>query len=361
VIRIKILFSGGGTLGHIYPLVSVCEELKRQGATLYFIGTKAGLEKEFIEEKKLFFKTYYFDSEGLKRKLNLRNILVIYKHLKNIKRAKKIIKNEKIDLVIGMGGFISASIIIAAKQLKVKTLIHEQNAKLGLANRLVKNKVDKVLLSYPISNIKNGVVVGNPRVSEVYEMYKNINLRNDYLLVVGGSRGAKRINDLIIELREDLRKNNINVILITGNNYYKENKEKIEKIITKDFQIIPFSKEFLRLLANAKVVMSRAGATTLAEITALRKVSMIIPSPNVTNNHQEENAKFLEKINGSIIIKEANLNKDLLFDVILKLYNNQNVRMEIINNLNFNIKVDAKELFLKEIKNVLIGNNYSKI
>lgn len=355
----RILFCGGGTLGHIYPLVCICEELKKNGHTLYFIGTKSGLEKEFIDSKDLFFKKYYFDSEGLKRKLSLKNIIVILKHLNNIINAKKILKQEKIDIAIGMGGFVSASVIYAASSLKIKTLIHEQNAIMGLANKIVKNKVDKVLLSYPIEGIKNAVVVGNPRVSEIYEKYKyeNPNLGN-YLLVVGGSRGAKKINDTIISLKKELNDLKVNVILVTGNKYYNENKELIEKNNTYNFKIIPFINDLPRVMLNAILVITRAGATTLSEVIALRKVCIIIPSPNVTNNHQEENAKHLLKVEGAVVFKESDLEKEKLLNEIKKLFFDKEVRNKIINNIEFNFKYNAKDLFLNEINNIMdIGKN----
>jgi len=328
--------------------------LRKKGHKLYFIGTIKGLEKDFIERSNLFSKTYYFDSEGLKRKLSLKNIIVIYKHYRNIKKAKSILKKEKIDLVVGMGGFISASTIIAANSLKLKTLIHEQNAVLGLANRVVQRKVNKILLSYPIKNLKNSVVVGNPRISEVYELYKNENLNlGDYLLVVGGSRGAQRINELIINIKERLKNAKINAVLITGNKYYEENEARLVKINCSYFKIIPFSNNLPKLLINAKLIISRAGATTLSELLALKKISIIIPSPNVTGDHQTKNAMQVTKFGGAVMFNEAELDEEKLFREIEKLYFNNDVRSKIINNLSFNVRFDAKDLFIEEIEKIL--------
>lgn len=334
--------------------MSVVKELRKKGHKLYFIGTIKGLEKDFIERSNLFSKTYYFDSEGLKRKLSLKNIIVIYKHYRNIKKAKSILKKEKIDLVVGMGGFISASTIIAANSLKLKTLIHEQNAVLGLANRVVQRKVNKILLSYPIKNLKNSVVVGNPRISEVYELYKNENLNlGDYLLVVGGSRGAQRINELIINIKERLKNAKINAVLITGNKYYEENEARLVKINCRYFKIIPFSNNLPKLLINAKLIISRAGATTLSELLALKKISIIIPSPNVTGDHQTKNAMQVTKFGGAVMFNEAELDEEKLFREIEKLYFNNDVRSKIINNLSFNVRFDAKDLFIEEIEKIL--------
>jgi len=351
----NILFCGGGTLGHIYPLVSVVRELKTMGYNLYFIGTTNGLEKSYLEDKDLFIKEYYLDSEGIKRSISLKNIRAIYKHLKNIRVSKRILKELKIDLVIGMGGYISGSIIQSALKLKLKTMIHEQNSVYGLANRLVHKKVDKVMLSFPIDDAKNTCVVGNPRITEIYELFKNNNNYNkgNYVLVVGGSRGAKRINEMVISLKDQFINSNINCLLITGKKYYNENKEKLEEISEEKFKIIDFSNDLPNLLIEAKLVLSRSGASTLSEILALRKVNLLIPSPNVTNNHQEKNAMEIVKMGCGVMLKESGLSNEKLFDTIHKLFFDKRLRSSIVNNIIFNVPLDAKDKFIGQVLGLL--------
>lgn len=357
----NILFSGGGTLGHIYPMVSVVEELSKK-YNLFFIGTTKGLERDFIEKLGKFKKTYYLDSEGIKRKLTLKNIIVVLKHFRNIGKVKKIIRNENIDLVIGMGGYISASTVGAAIKLKVKTMIHEQNSVYGLANKILHKKVDKVLLTYNIDNSSNTVLVGNPRITEIYEKYKNTNLGiKDYLLVVGGSRGAARINEFIISLKDQFINSNINLLLITGKKYYTENIDLINEVKDDRFKIIDFTDDLPKYLIEARVVISRAGATTIAEIMALKKITLFIPSPNVTNNHQEKNALEILKFGGGEMLRESGITKEILFDTIYKLYYNKDIRNRIINNIICNIDTNSSNLFIYEVEKLLLtGKNNRK-
>lgn len=351
----NILFTGGGTLGHIYPMVSVVKDLKSKGYNLFFIGTTKGLEKEYLEKQDFFEETFFLDSEGIKRSLSIKNIRAIYKHLKNIKKSRKILLDNKIDLVVGMGGYISASIVKSAIKLKIKTAIHEQNSVYGLANKLVHKKVDRVLLTYEIDKSDNATLVGNPRVSEIYEEYKNNNNFNtgSYVLVVGGSRGAAKINELIIGLKDQFINSKIDVLLITGKKYYNENLDLINEVNEEKFRIIDFSYDLPKLLIEAKVVVSRSGASTIAEILALRKVNLLIPSPNVTNNHQEKNALHLSNKGCGIMLKESVLTKPILFDNIYKLYFNKDLRNSIINNIIFTTRVDSKDLFVAEIEKLL--------
>ena len=351
----NILFTGGGTLGHIYPMVSVVKELKEKGYKLFFIGTTKGLEKEYLEKHDVFEETFFLDSEGIKRSLSIKNIRAIYKHLRNIKKSRKILEKNKIDLVVGMGGYISASVVRSAQKLKIKTVIHEQNSVFGLANKLVHKKVDRVLLTYDIDKGENAVVVGNPRVSEIYAEYKNCNNYNigNYVLIVGGSRGATKINELIIGLKDQFINSNINVLLITGKKYYKENNDLINEISEESFKIIDFSYDLPKLLIEAKVVVSRSGASTIAEILALKKVNLLIPSPNVTDNHQEKNASHVVNLGCGLMLKEDGLTKSILFDTIYKLYYNKDLRNSIINNIIFTTKTDARDLFVSEIEKLL--------
>jgi len=351
----NILFSGGGTLGHIYPIVCVVKQLYEEGYNLYFIGTKTGLERDFIESLNVFKKTFYLDSEGLKRNLTIKNIKAILKHFKNIRKTKQILKDLNIDLVIGMGGYVSAGVVQAGIKLKIKTMIHEQNSVYGLANKLLHKKVTKVLLASDIDSSPNAVVIGNPRLSEIYEKYKNSDDFNsgNFIVVVGGSRGAAKINDLIISLKNQFMNSRIDVILITGKKYSEENIKVIREVSEEKFKIIDFSNDLPSLLIKAKLVVSRSGACTIAEIMALRKVCLFIPSPNVTNNHQEKNAFDIIDKGCALMLKESKLTKEELFDNIYKLYYNKELRNRLMNNMIFNIRVDSKTRFIKEINNLL--------
>ena len=304
----KIMFTGGGTLGHIFPMMPVIEELKKRypDYQVMFFGSKTGLEKKLLSNHPFIDEAYWLDIEGLKRKLTLQNINVLFKYYQAKRKANKILQEIRPDVVIGMGGYVSAPVVKEASKLKIATIIHEQNSYLGLANKLLIKKVDKVLLAFPLpKKIKNSQVIGNPRSSEVIRKAKNYvksKQNSKILLVVGGSRGAQKINELTLKIVTSLKLQNIKTILITGNKYYNEHKDKLLSLVDDYFEVIPFTNEIIKLINEASVVVSRSGATTLFELMALKKICLLIPSPNVTNNHQLANANYFKDKGCTIVI-----------------------------------------------------------
>lgn len=351
----KIVISGGGTLGHIIPIIPVVKKMLEEDKNyeFYFIGSMNGIEKEFIEKTNFFERTFYLDSRGFLRKISLRNIITVFKYFKTKVVAKKILKNINPDLVIGMGGYVSASVVKAAIKLNIKTMINEQNSIYGFTNKLLKNKVDKVLLSFEMEG-ENYPYVGNPRTTEIYERFKKENPKMDYdVLIVGGSRGAEVINNLMFSLKKEFIDNNLKILLITGKKYYENNQDKIKKTEDKNFHIIAFAPDLPQLMFHSKVVITRCGATTISEIVGLRKPSILIPSPNVTANHQEKNALHLVNNNAALMIRENELNKERLMACINRIIREKDFQNCIISNLNFLSKDDSRELFIKEIKKIL--------
>lgn len=353
----SILFTGGGTLGHIFPIIPVVRKMKQQDDSLkvYFIGTTNGLEREYIESTKLFTKTFYLDSQGFKRKLSFYNLQTLYKYFIVKYQSKKILKALNCDMVVGMGGYITGAVLRSALDLKMKTVIHEQNSVYGLTNKLLKKKVDLVLLAYNIEQNKKTFVVGNPRISEIYQKYKyqlHHNPRRN-VLVVGGSRGANRINDLILSLKDEFEKRDIEVLLITGNKYYQENINKIKELNNQRFIIKGFVQDLPNYLIDARVVVTRCGATTLAEIMALKKIALLIPSPNVTNNHQEKNALEIVRRQGALMIKENDLTKEILLSKIINLLDNEHLRKRMINHINMIVDFDSCEKFIKKLDELM--------
>lgn len=351
----KIVIVGGGTLGHIYPILPVVRNLKDK-YEFYFIGTKKGLERSLIENNNLFKEKYFLDMQGFKRKLSLYNLKTIQKFIKCYNAGKKILKKVKPSLIIGMGGYISGVIVCAGKRLKYKAIIHEQNSVLGLANKFVAKKVEAVLLNFPLDKKiknKNTVLVGNPRQTEIYKNHHLKKEEKKYLLAVGGSRGSTVINETIIKCIPELRKIGYKVVLITGNSYYKHNQKSLEDLNERNITIIPFTNNLIDYLKKASVVISRSGATTLAEILGLRKIAILIPSPNVTNNHQEKNADFLSTNNCAFKINELQLQPQLLIKTINKLEANMDLRINYIANMKAHFNYEACDDFIKEMEKFL--------
>lgn len=355
-----IVITGGGTLGHLLPIIPVVKEIYSKYDLIY-IGTKKGLEKKYIEEndlKKYFTRLFYFDMEGLYRIKIIKNIKTIYKYLKVKKKISLIYKTYKVSLVIGMGGYISGVAIRQATKKKIKTIIHEQNAVMGLANKLVYKNVNKVLLSFPLEiSSSNYKVIGNPRYSEIIMNHKSYEFGNT-ILIFGGSLGSKKINDLFIKNIDKMNMNDLYYIIVVGLVYYKDNEDEIIKINEKyqNIKVIDFTNNIIDIMKKASLVICRAGATTINEIIALRKVSILIPSPNVTNNHQYENAKFIKDKNACSLIMEDELSFEMIQDEINKLIYNYNIRNTYKENIKKIIQNDPKDDFIKEI-NYLICTN----
>lgn len=352
----RILIAGGGTLGHILPIIPIVEALQDEYSFI-FLGTKKGLEKKYLEENKLnslFTKLFFLDMDGINRKNPFKNLITIIKYLKIKRQIKKIYKEYNPSLVIGMGGYISGCAIHIATHLKIKTILHEQNSVLGLANKLVYKKVNYLLLSFPIDSLKehNIKVIGNPRYSYVLENYVSKDYFND-LLIVGGSLGSKKINDIII--KNIVKFKEFNVTIITGNQYYKDNIEIINNVMNKykNVKIYPFVNEMVTLMSNASIIISRSGATTINEIMGLRKCAILIPSPNVTENHQYYNAKFLKDNNACILIEEEKLTEEELLKSVFLLYNNYGYKTKLENNIKHLITNNPKLEFIKVIRELV--------
>lgn len=351
------MFTGGGTLGHIFPIIPVVRKMKERDESLkvYFIGTTNGLERDYIESTKLFTKTFYLDSQGFKRKLSLSNFQTIFKYFKAKHQSKKILKSLNCNMVVGMGGYVTGSVLRSALDLKIKTVIHEQNSVYGLTNKLLKKRVNLVLLAYSIEQNNKTFIVGNPRISEIYQKYKYLLHYNPHrnVLIVGGSRGANRINDLIISLKDEFERRDIEVLLITGNKYYQENLDKIKELSNQRFIIQGFVDDLPKYLIDARVVVTRCGATTLSEIMALKRVALLIPSPNVTNNHQERNALEIVRRQGALMIKEDEVTKEKLLINIINLLDNEHLRKRIMNNLNMIADYNSCEKFIEKLDELM--------
>ena len=349
----KILFAGGGTLGHIFPSFSVIEKLKEEGNKVYFVcGTKEN-EKRILKDNSNIDEVYSIDLQGFKRKLSLYNLKTIVKYFKALKETKKIILKIKPDLVVGMGGYVSAPVLKIALKKRIKTIIHEQNSVYGFVNKIYKRKVDKVLLSYPIEKGKNISLVGNPRTSEFYEKYYINKKNNDRkVLVVGGSIGASKINDYIINHKDLFKNKKIEVKLITGNKYYQENQEKIALNNTYPLTIIPFTNVIHDEILNSKIVVSRSGATTISEIMGLEKVAIFVPSPNVTNNHQYKNALYFSEKKCAFLVEEKDVN-DKLIEEIDRILSDYILMEEVKNNIKKEVDKDCKNKFYNQILEVM--------
>ncbi len=343
----RVLLTGGGTGGHIYPALAVARRLKEMDAnvSLLYVGTERGLESRIVPSEGIPFKA--IEIEGFKRSFNLEglkyNLKSVGLFLKSIQESKKIIEEFKPDVVLGTGGYVSAPICYAAAKAGIATVVHEQNSFLGLTNKFLIRSIDALAISFDdiltqVDGYEEKVVfTGNPRAQEVasaempmVDSVYGLDVTKDILLIFGGSRGAARINQSVVDAYLTLLSRNYQVIFVTGENQYDEIKEKLDAITllkrNPQFVVKPYINDMIEVLRHTSAIVSRSGATTIAEITVLGIPSILIPSPNVTDDHQTKNAMSLVKHNAAILLNEEALSGETLAAEVDALMSNPSAR-----------------------------------
>ena len=322
----KVIISAGGTGGQIYPALAIINKIKEKepNSKFLYIGTTDRMEKDLIPS--LGINYVGVEMKGLDRKNPLNNIKIISMYNKAKKKISEEIKKFNPDIVIGVGGYITVPVILSAHKLKYKTVIHEQNSIPGMSNKFLSKYVNKVLLSLPGSSEyfkkDKTVYTGNPRSEEIISIKeadkKELGLKENKKLVVivMGSLGSATINEKEKEMVNDFKEKNYEVLLITGEKYYNDYSK---MSIPENVKVYPFLKNFINVLKKADLIVTRAGASTIAEITAIGLPSILVPSPYVTNNHQYKNAKELEEKGCSKILEEKDFCSKNLIPMIDKL------------------------------------------
>lgn len=336
----RVVVSAGGTGGHIYPALAIINKIKEKepNSEFLYIGTTDRMESTIIPD--LGYSYVGLEIKGLNRKNLLKNINVLKSFVSAIKKAKKEIKEFKPDVVLGIGGYVTLPVLYAAHSLKIKTFIHEQNSIPGLSNKLLSKKVDAIGVSLPSSmnhfNRKKTTYTGNPRSEEVITVESvekkkyGLTKTKKLVLFVMGSLGSQTINNMMKEILPKFAKKDYEVLFVTGKNYYDDYKKL--KDIPNNVKLVPYLNDMLGIMKNTDLIISRAGASTISEITALGLPSILIPSPYVTHNHQEENAKVLENNGASVIIREKELDDKVLLEKIDLVLNDRKKYNEMVKN-----------------------------
>lgn len=338
----RIALVAGGTGGHIYPAVSLAKEMIKKGYQITFIGANDRMEKDVIPN--LGFEFIGLDVKTTRGGL-LQKFKSLFSMIHSYHQCIKLLKG-KYDLVMGFGNYISVPVVLAAKHLGIKTVIHEQNSFVGRANRFLDEKVDLVIASYPnsLTQFKNSkaVVLGNPQSSVAKMVKKDPNVIKDLglnpdkktVVIFMGSLGSESVLKVILDYFKLLNDFDYQIIYATGVKHYAKAKDYGNE------QIKIFDKiKGAEVMVNADLLVSRAGATTLAEITALGTPSILIPSPYVPNNHQFYNAKALVDNQAAIMLEEKDLNAEKLKELIEGLLNDNQRRLTIGQNAR-NMAVD---------------------
>lgn len=344
----RFIISGGGTGGHIYPAVAIANELKSRfpEAEFLFVGAKDKMEMQKVPQAGYAIKGLWIS--GIQRKLTLDNAMFPLKLLSSMWNSFRIIKSFKPDVVIGTGGFASGAVLKAASMLNIPTVIQEQNSYPGITNKLLAKKANKICVAY--ENLEQFfpkdkmILTGNPVREDLINeaskseaiAYFKLDANKKTLLVLGGSLGARRINQLIEKELDFLLSQNIQIIWQCGKLYFDEYKKyNSEQLATQNSQLITVSAFIDRMdlvYAAADIVISRSGASSVSELCIVGKPTIFIPSPNVAEDHQTKNAKAISDKNGAILIKESEL--ETQFETIFSdLISNENKQLELSQNI----------------------------
>ncbi|NLM98022.1 MAG: undecaprenyldiphospho-muramoylpentapeptide beta-N-acetylglucosaminyltransferase [Halanaerobiaceae bacterium] len=337
----KIIITGGGTGGHIYPALAVARALREKGWEVQYLGSRGGLEGSLVPEEGFDYKEV--EAAPLPRKISLKLAGAAIKTLKGLTASYRIIKKFKPDIVFGTGGFVAGPVVLAATMLKVPTLIHEQNVYPGFTNKLLARRVSAVALNFAAAEeyfpkgIRTRFVhTGNPIREAIIKTDRNSGLiklklesNRKTLLVFGGSQGAMSINKAMLDVYKYYENSRqIQIIQITGQKNYRKvlddiNEKGIDLEKTRHFKILPYLKEMEYAYAVAELVIYRAGATGIAEITAKGLPAILIPYPFAAENHQEYNARNLEKHGAAEVILDKDLSGSLLIEKIESMINDE--------------------------------------
>ena len=327
--KLKFILSGGGTGGHIYPAVAIANELKSRfpNAEFLFVGAKDKMEMQKVPQSG--YKIEGLWIAGLQRKLTLKNAMFPFKLIDSLWKSRKIIKDFKPNVVIGTGGFASGPLLQMANMLNIPTVIQEQNSYPGITNKILSKKANKICVAY--ENLdrffpkEKMILTGNPVRQDLIDIenkraeaihYFNLDTNKKTLLVLGGSLGARRVNQLIEKELDHLKTLNVQVIWQCGKLYFEDYK----KHNSNDVQVLAFIDRMDLVYAAADIVISRAGASSVSELCIVGKPVIFIPSPNVAEDHQTKNAKSIVDKKGALMLKESELDSQfsIVFEALLK-------------------------------------------
>ena len=358
----RVIITAGGTGGHIYPALAILNKIKEMepDSEFLYIGTHNRMEKEIVPAHGIRYEA--IEIYGLAKSLklmprNIKNVFLIYK---DYKKCLKLMQEFKPDIVMGFGGYVTFPVIKAANKLGIKTFIHEQNSIPGKANKGLLKNVDLIGVSFQDSlqyfDGYNAIMTGNPvsenalNISTIDKEIFGMHRDKKGILIVSGSLGSSVVNKKMQEFLESIGDEDYEVLYITGKNFYDEF---TKQGYPKNVFIQPYVDNLSGLMKDMDLIISRAGASSVAEIEALRLPSILIPSPYVANNHQYFNAMSIVNAKAGFMIQEKDLSKDVLKKQIDEILNNPDLVREVKRNL-ANISIDdSSSIIYKEIKKII--------
>lgn len=338
--KLKVIISGGGTGGHIYPAIAVAQALQKRVADVEFLFVGASNRMEMEKVPKAGYKIEGLWISGLQRSLSPKNLMFPLKVISSVMKSHQLLKEFKPDVAIGFGGYASGALMFAATQRNIPSLIHEQNSYAGITNKILKNRVNTICVAYdnmerffPSAKI---IKTGNPIRQDLEnvnqyrdEAFAHFNLdpNQKTALIIGGSLGARTINRSIESGLSTLVDQGIQLIWQTGKNYETTHLQQMPHTY-----ITPFIYEMHYAYAAADFVVSRAGALSIAELASVKKPTILVPSPNVAEDHQTKNAKALTQKDAAILITDAEANTKLI-PALIDLASNYAKQTQLKNNI----------------------------
>ena len=362
----RVLMTGGGTAGHINPALAIASTIKKNmpDAEIEFVGTARGLENTLVTKEG--YKLHHVNIMGISRSLSLSNLKAAFLMISSQLEAKKIIKEFKPDIVIGTGGYVCWPALKVASKMGIPTIAHESNARPGLAIKQLQGSLDKILVNFKDTenyiNAKEKVVhVGNPLRGgfgglDYNSAREKLGISKDqtYVLAFGGSLGAQRMNETVFAYMKHLDAIGTNTVchLATGRNYYKDFSSQFTSAgldKNENLQMLEYIHDMHVRMSAADIIVCRAGAMTISELAMMKKACVIIPSPNVVDNHQYKNAKVLSDAYAALMIEESGLNDEVFANTLDSLISSPAKRRELEENVAQFARLDANRLIYDEI------------
>lgn len=356
----RVVVSAGGTGGHIYPALAIINKIKERepNSEFLYIGTHNRMEKDIVPKKGIPFET--IEIYGINRKKIYKNIKTVSCMVKSYYKCKKLIKDFNPDVVIGVGGYVTAPVIKAAHSLGIKTVIHEQNSVPGASNIYLSKMVNRIFVSlkstakeFPKDKV---IFTGNPcgedaiKIKEAMKVEFGLSSKKKLVLFVMGSLGSSKMNEILCNTMPQFKNKDYEILFVTG----KDDYENINKLkFPTNIKVVPYVDSLPRIMKKTDLMVTRAGASTLSELIALELPSILVPSPYVTNNHQYKNAMDLVNEQAAILIEEKDLTSNKLVSEIDRLISDDKLAKSMKTNLKKLGKADSADVIYNEIKKLI--------
>ncbi|WP_223580601.1 undecaprenyldiphospho-muramoylpentapeptide beta-N-acetylglucosaminyltransferase [Sphingobacterium sp. GVS05A] len=350
---IRVIISGGGTGGHIFPAISIANALKTMDPAneILFVGANGRMEMDKVPAAG--YTIVGLDIQGINRKQLWKNILLPFKLMKSLRKAKKIIRDFKPDVAVGVGGFASGPLLMMANKLGIPTVVQEQNSYAGVTNKKVGAKAAKICVAYegmeqffPADKV---LLTGNPirresvaiegKKAEALEFF-GLDQHKKTILVLGGSLGARTLNESVVAYLDALRNEEVQVIWQCGSFYIDTLRTELEGKLPANVKMMAFLQKMDYAYAAADLIISRAGAGTISELCVIGKPVILVPSPNVAEDHQTKNAMALVNKHAALLVKDIDAAKTLI-PTALDLFGNPDKVAELSENIKILGKLDA--------------------